>query len=556
MRMYWLIQIIFVAAFCLNNFSLYSQITGKKTVEYDTIYYNQQLLSIIEKKDPNKFICKYKSHEIKLGYKSLINNYIDISYPTVIRKHRVDEFLGMPNTEIINSSVFVHKMEVGETQVIYNNEPFLDIMVKITKSGFEEKQLRKMQIDIRNYYRKLLKTRHIHVYLTTDYTEEKKKLLKIKEEQRKKLLEIEEEQRKKLLEIEEKKEMVRINNFYDYVVDALNNPLKEIEGVYRSIDQGEKFNYDIVILKSNSESNVYESYTLKATDTAIKVGDRIFTLFQTSEKDKFIMKYFDKNGKIYENKLAQLDMGILKSGIKSFVKMYPSKNDTRNYSQIDPLVDWDASGSGIILNEKGIIATNYHVIAKARKIRVKLQISDTTSYEFNARIIVKNENDDIAILQIEDSTFHSKDLGFERINIVSTKSIGQEVFTLGFPNPCKLGENVKLNKGIISAIDALNKKCYFQTDLPVWFGNSGGPCYNRNGDLIGLVSSIIFDNKQKIENVCYVVSSECIYETLSNELKMGLTYNINKSQNQLPDFPEIVKSVSPYSVFIKVYISK
>lgn len=502
----------------------------KASQHFDSVFISKELVSVIKKVEP-KYLCLYQNQDNRYENSDHINRYLDSIYPKVKRKHKVDKFLGLPPTVVFENHIYMNNIDVGYIQLGNDEYMVPTYIISVTKIGLSDLQFEKIQFDVRTKYKKE-NNKSFNVYVNTDYSLE---LQKIKEE-------------------EERVIKQKISNFYDYVFSALNNSLENIEGVYKSIDQGERFNYDIVILKSRTNPLIFESFVLKSTDPSLKIGSSLFSLTRTAEEDKFVMQYLLKNGDHIENKLAIYNGGVLNSGIKSFVKMFPSKGENRKYSKIDPLVDWDVSGSGILLNDLGYIATNFHVIKNSTKLLVKISDTLNQTYEFNAKLISKNEIDDIAILQIDDPEFNVISRKIPPIKLSSKVNYGLDVFTLGFPSPTQLGENLKLNKGIVSATTEVNKMCYFQTDLPVWYGNSGGPVYNLNGELVGLVTRIKFDDKQKIENVCYVLRSDCINKLFNDELKTtNKIDDFNKLEKTELKLTDLVNSLILNSVFIKVY---
>lgn len=141
------------------------------------------------------------------------------------------------------------------------------------------------------------------------------------------------------------KEKNRIDRFHATLAERLSQPLNNIEGVYKSIDQGEQYEYDIAILKSLTE-NKYIGLVLESTDPTVRTGYGLLSLIPTAQPNLYFVNYQDKAGNIFKNKTAELSGGVLVMGMKSFVKMYPSENDKRRFNEIDPLFDWESSGSG------------------------------------------------------------------------------------------------------------------------------------------------------------------------------------------------------------------
>ena len=136
-----------------------------------------------------------------------------------------------------------------------------------------------------------------------------------------------------------------------------------------------------------------------------------------------------------------------------------------------------------IIDEKGIVITNNHVIQGAEDILVRVNGDE----EFKAKIIGKDPLSDIAVLQIEaDQKFIPVKFGD------SDKSrIGDWVIAIG--NPFGLGGTV--TSGIISArnrsIGLARYEDFIQTDASINQGNSGGPLFNMDGDVIGINTAIL-----------------------------------------------------------------
>ena len=142
-----------------------------------------------------------------------------------------------------------------------------------------------------------------------------------------------------------------------------------------------------------------------------------------------------------------------------------------------------ALGSGFIIDEKGIVITNNHVIQDAEDIVVR--VGDDKDYK--AKIIGSDPLSDIAVLQID-----SKEK-FTPVKFGNSDKarIGDWVIAIG--NPFGLGGTV--TAGIISArnrsIGLSRYEDYIQTDASINSGNSGGPLFDMNGDVIGINTAIL-----------------------------------------------------------------
>ena len=142
-----------------------------------------------------------------------------------------------------------------------------------------------------------------------------------------------------------------------------------------------------------------------------------------------------------------------------------------------------ALGSGFIINEKGIVVTNNHVIEGAEDIVVQVN----GEKKFKAKVIGADPLSDIAVLQIEtEEKFTPVKFGNS-----DKARIGDWVIAIG--NPFGLGGTV--TSGIISArnrsIGLTRYEDYIQTDASINSGNSGGPLFDMNGDVIGINTAIL-----------------------------------------------------------------
>ena len=142
-----------------------------------------------------------------------------------------------------------------------------------------------------------------------------------------------------------------------------------------------------------------------------------------------------------------------------------------------------ALGSGFIIDEKGIVVTNNHVIQGAEDIFVRVD----GNKDFKAKVIGSDSGMDLAVLQIE------SDEKFKPVKFGDSNStrIGDWVIAIG--NPFGLGGTV--TAGIISArnrsIGLSRYEDFIQTDASINQGNSGGPLFNMDGEVVGINTAIL-----------------------------------------------------------------
>ncbi len=142
-------------------------------------------------------------------------------------------------------------------------------------------------------------------------------------------------------------------------------------------------------------------------------------------------------------------------------------------------------GSGFIINSDGVILTNAHVVANADEVNVKL----TDGREFKAKVIGVDKSSDVAVLKV-----NAKNLPTVKIGDSTKMRVGEWVLAIGSP----YGFDNTATAGIISAKSrSLPDEGYvqfIQTDVAVNPGNSGGPLFNLNGEVVGINSQIYSSN--------------------------------------------------------------
>lgn len=165
----------------------------------------------------------------------------------------------------------------------------------------------------------------------------------------------------------------------------------------------------------------------------------------------------------------------------------------------DATTDW--SGTGFAIDD-GYIATNYHVINGAGKIYISWKEGDHTE-KLNAQLVATDEKNDIAILKIIDSRFK----GFDNIPYGFNTALaneGEEIFVLGYPLTSTMGEEIKLTNGIISSTKGYKDDAsMYQISAPIQPGNSGGPLFDSDGNVIGIIRA----KHSEAENAGYAVKA-------------------------------------------------
>ncbi len=187
------------------------------------------------------------------------------------------------------------------------------------------------------------------------------------------------------------------------------------------------------------------------------------------------------------------------------------------------------TGTGIVLNDEGLILTNNHVISEGTSITVSP--GESSNLTRAATVVGVDANSDLALIKIDPSG-----LRLQPLKLVSSSSVqvGDLVYAIG--NPYGLDET--LTKGIVSALgreivapDGAAIKGAIQTDAALNPGNSGGPLLNAEGDVIGVNSQIASDAASTADSqpgstgVGFAISSNTVSSVIKTIESGGGTSN-------------------------------
>lgn len=182
----------------------------------------------------------------------------------------------------------------------------------------------------------------------------------------------------------------------------------------------------------------------------------------------------------------------------------------------EPVITSSGSGSGSIIDVRGYVVTNYHVIKNASTITISL--ADGTSYE--GRIIGQDKESDIAVLKFDPQDgVELKTISFgENSNL----KVGQKVIAIG--NPFALERT--MTTGIISGLgrpiqeDDVIIRNMIQTDAAINPGNSGGPLLDSSGNMIG-INTIIYSSSGSSSGVGFAVPVSTAKRVVNDLIKYG-----------------------------------
>jgi S1-C subfamily serine protease len=264
----------------------------------------------------------------------------------------------------------------------------------------------------------------------------------------------------------------------------------------------------------------------KLIDYYFKIAKNILEFHNVAEED--VDKYYCKLNDIFDQPFININ-----DDKDSNTTIYPKTEDYKSF------------GSGIIISNNGFIVTCNHVVEKGKSIDVEVYTGNKKEL-LVADVILKDKDNDLALLKIRDLEL----LNFKQIPFSispSTMKVGEGAFALGFPLINTMGYELKVTNGIISAKTGFqNSINQYTISVPLQPGNSGGPLFDYNGNLTGIISA----KHSGTDNVSYSIKINyllSLLDLLSEPIKSQVT-------NSLPlnDLPKLVETLREYVVLIKV----
>lgn len=176
----------------------------------------------------------------------------------------------------------------------------------------------------------------------------------------------------------------------------------------------------------------------------------------------------------------------------------------------DKSIQFKSGGTGFLIDGKGFLITNAHIIRNSQNIAV----INSKGEEFRAVVIRKDNARDIAILKIDDKDF--KTMGVLPYGISKTvNDVAEPIYTLGYPR-----NDIVYSEGYLSARTGYNGDTLScQLGIAANRGNSGGPVFNHNGEIIGVLSN----KETEAEGVAFAIQSRYIFEAI-DDLKKDTSY--------------------------------
>jgi S1-C subfamily serine protease len=222
--------------------------------------------------------------------------------------------------------------------------------------------------------------------------------------------------------------------------------------------------------------------TVSDTDRFSLVAKQIGTYKYENEKHGIrVVTSYDMGRICSRNEIPD---ALLKDG-KLSAELPTGSGTQRNVlSDIPQNDDLLASGSGFFITADGYLITNDHVVRGMHRVKVRVKAD-----VYDAEVIKKDQDADLALLKVNSGAFPSLP-----ITLNKESSLGDEVFTIGFPNVDLQGIEPKYTDGRISSLAGLHDDpSEYQVSVAVQPGNSGGPLLDRSGQVVGIIVARIND---------------------------------------------------------------
>lgn len=331
--------------------------------------------------------------------------------------------------------------------------------------------------------------------------------------------------------------------------------LDAIEGIWQSTD-GFKYSIEKDVENGRRMTSKYRVIVLESSHDGWKLGQVKGFITPGSMESVYSFKYYTRTPQgtytesqnvllIVESPVVMTFTRIDGGGKIAMYRIYPQVGNTGQGTISSGNVTTQWTGSGIVIGDK-YIATNNHVVEGANTLSVHGVNGDmATSYK--VQVVVVDKNNDLAIVKIVDDKFK----GFGMIPYgfrTSTADVGTEVFVLGYPLTQIMGDEIKVTNGIISAKTGFQGDVStYQMTAPIQPGNSGGPVFDYEGNLIGI--SVAGIKNEVAQNVNYAVKLSYLQNLIESSTEPIHLHGTNNLSNF--NLPDKIKIITPFVVMFK-----
>jgi len=255
-------------------------------------------------------------------------------------------------------------------------------------------------------------------------------------------------------------------------------------------------------------SSVYEQLSASGEIDRPQTAAKVITLWKKYKRTVFVAAsiagitalFISGLISLVTPKVSQSRIDLLSRQLNDQARVLNNVASKVNSAEAAAHTTFNRGGTGFLVDAKGYLLTNFHVVKNATVVEVQNTIG-----EYEARIIQVDRQADLALLKIDDSSYHpfnALPYGISRTGA----DLGEKLFTLGYPRP-----EIVYNEGYLSAATGYQgDSTAFQMTIAANPGNSGAPVLNADGEVIGIVTS----SQQNAEGMVFAVRSKNICSSL------------------------------------------
>ncbi len=220
----------------------------------------------------------------------------------------------------------------------------------------------------------------------------------------------------------------------------------------------------------------------------------------------------------YNNKVGNSNITVLMGQIKKTEIKVKELDNTIKANSLQKTPNPDFRATGFLIDGKGYIVTNAHVVKRMKTIYVE----NNKGVYFTAVTIHTDPLTDLAILKINDTAFKTVTNLPYSINKINS-DLGEQIFTLGYPR-----NEIVYGEGYVSAKSGNEgDSTAYQVSVSVNPGNSGGPVLNKNGEIIAIITS----KNSTADGVVFAAKSKNIFKLIDAAKKDTDSLNIKLPNN-------------------------
>lgn len=320
----------------------------------------------------------------------------------------------------------------------------------------------------------------------------------------------------------------------------------EFCGIYEYVSTDDS-KYTLGIVQSGSE---FRCYNLTAQNARWSAG-RLKATFKKTSSTVFVVDWIMGDGATTIRGLASWDNGTFEiAGFPNgstawLLKTWPLE-ESKSYVKDEADDGWVGNGSGVLFNSMGFVLTNQHVVEGASSVSV-VTGKPGQQVEYEAGVVGVDADIDLALLKITDVAFGG--VTAPPFSFQTRASVGEEIFALGYPMALSgLGAEMKYTNGSLSSNSGFNGDMKtMQISVPIQPGNSGGPLFNAQGDLIGITNAKFVSDVA--DNVSYAIKSIFVEAFLGS---MPYEVSLPKGSVQTENRVDVIEALRPYTCLVLV----